>query len=531
MSLTHRVLCKPEGKQLDIPEDRPLLYELADHGILLRSDCGGKGRCKKCQVFIEQDGRTMDVVEACVFRVTEDLIIHIPEASRLSFDIIDKAPLLLPASFRSYPSYFATGEKYGVAIDLGTTTIALYLCDIQSATVLASLAFKNPQSLYGDDVVNRISAITAASGNTAMLQRPVVSLIDQALLRLCKKAKVDASALSDMVVVGNPTMIHILVSENPETIGVSPYQPVFTESRQFPSSDLGLSSYQGTLRTLPLVSGFIGADTVAAILAVDLVNQPIGTLLVDLGTNGELVLLGKNGLYATSCATGPAFEGASLSCGMQAISGAIDHVEIDDSNSTPRCRVIGDTSRVTAVRPTGLCGSGIVSALAACLRAGIVETSGHFRSLDSSPFLKVNQEGQSCYELISSNNSGNGSSISISQKDIRSIQLGKAALRAGIDHLLEVANVTMPEKILVAGAFGSYIEPRDMITLGMLPNIAADRIQIAGNAAGSGAVMALCNPAYFRLTSALASSIKTIDLATNVAFQKIFIERLQFPRN
>lgn len=531
MSLTHRVHVKPEGKQLDISGDRPLLYELADHGILLRSDCGGIGRCKKCQIFIEQDGKTMDLVEACVFRVTEDLNIHIPEASRLLSCIIDKAPLLLPESYRPYPSDITAYEKYGVAIDLGTTTIALYLCNIHSATVLASFAFKNPQSIYGDDVVNRISAITEGGGNTAMLQRPVVNLIDQALLRLCKKAKVDASALIDVVVVGNPTMIHIFLGENPETIGVSPYQPVFTESRQFSLSDLGFSSHQGTIRTLPLVSGFIGADTVAGVLAVDLVHQPIGTLLVDLGTNGELVLLGRNGLYATSCATGPAFEGASLSCGMQAISGAIDHVEIDDSNSAPRCRVIADTLSETAVRPTGLCGSGIVSTLAACLRTGIVQPSGHFRSLDSIPFLKIDQKGQTCYELISSKHSGNGSSISISQKDIRSIQLGKAALRAGIDHLLKVANLKMPEKILVAGAFGSYIEPSDMITLGMLPNIDADRIQIAGNAAGSGTVMALCNPDYFRMTSDLASSIKTIDLATNVEFQKTFIDRLKFPEN
>ena len=479
---------------------------------------------------MEREGGTSDLVDACIFRVTEDLTISIPKASKLSSCIIDKAPLLLPKSYLPFRPDVKDTQKYGIAIDLGTTTIALYLCEIKSAAVLASLALKNPQCVYGDDVMNRITAITGAGGNTAILQKPVVTLIDQGIIKLCKTAHIDPSALIDIVVVGNPTMLHILLGKNPETIGVSPYSPIFREAQQLPSTELGLCFYHGRVRTLPLVSGFIGADTTSAALAVDILNQPTGTLLVDLGTNGELVLRGTNGLYATSCATGPAFEGASLSCGMQAIEGAIDHVAIDNIHNMLCCRVIADKAQEKEIKPIGLCGSGIVSAIAACLRTGIIDPSGRLAKRDDVPFLKVDGEGRLFYELVSKNDSDNNCSISVSQKDIRAVQLGKAALRAGIDHLLKAADLQMPVKILIAGAFGSHIQPSDMITLGMLPNIDTDRIQSVGNAAGSGTVMALCNKEYFQLASELARSIIAIDLASNADFQKRFIDRLKFSR-
>ncbi|EKD36150.1 MAG: hypothetical protein ACD_75C01616G0004 [uncultured bacterium] len=537
MSPAHRVHLKPNGYQFNISGDRPLLFELADQGILLRSDCGGKGKCKKCQVSIERDGNDVDPVEACTFRVTENLTLSIPEASRLSSGIIDKAPLLLPKSYMPLRPSFGEEQSYGVAIDLGTTTIALYLCELQTATVLSSLAIKNPQSIYGDDVMSRISAINGFRGKTALLQKPLVTFIDHTLSQLCEMTNVDVSSLVDLVVAGNPTMIHILAGENPESIGISPYRPVFTEFQELSADKLGFSFYRGRLLTLPLVSGFIGADTVAAILAIDLENQPTGTLLVDLGTNGEIVLLGENRMYATSCATGPAFEGATLSCGMQATFGAIDRVEIDDCNTAPRCRVITDTILIRKTRlrrktrPVGICGSGIVSALAAFIRTGIVDSSGLFNKVNLIPSLKKDAENRIYYELVSGKDSGNGSSISISQKDIRAVQLGKAALRAGIDHLLKVADLRNLEKILVAGAFGSHIDPSDMISLGMLPNISTDRIQTVGNAAGSGTVMALCNSDYFKKASHVALTISNVDLATNAGFQKTFIDRLKFPDN
>lgn len=524
-----RIQIRCDNLQLDIANDRTLLLGLADHGIFLRSDCGGLGRCQKCQVIVHQDGGEDLLTESCLFHVERDLTIDIPDSSRYPSHIMGKAPLLLPKSFILPPPAITQSPSYGLAVDLGTTTIGLYLCRLETAEVLASLAIRNPQAFYGDDVMNRISAIVAADGRTEELQRPVLSLIDQAVHRLCSSAGIEPGELTDLVVAGNPTMIHIFLGENPEPIGMSPYEPVFTEARQTDSGGLGLSSCQCRVRTLPLVSGFIGADTLAAALAVGILEQPFGTLLVDLGTNGELVLVGRAGLYATSCATGPAFEGASLSCGMQAAAGAIDRVEIDDIAARPRCRIIADDSGRGRIKPVGLCGSGIVSALASCLRAGIIEESGAFSRSKEVPSLVKDENGSYRYQLYSAKESGVGRAIALSQKDIRAVQLGKAALRAGIDHLLKAAGLMEPVKILVAGAFGSHIDSCDMIRLGMLPDIGKDRIENVGNAAGGGTVMALCDPGSFQCAVELAASIMTINLAANADFQKVFVDRLKFP--
>lgn len=527
MSRFHTIHLKPDDLRLDIAEGRSLLFGLADHGIFLRSDCGGLGRCRKCRVALEGGGKTGEYVEACTFRVEEELTVRLPAAARLPAVVLDKAPLLLPASFTDSRPAEVGDSRYGVAIDLGTTTIGLYLCRIERREVLASLAVKNPQAIFGDDVMNRISAVAAAGGDTDELQRPVLSLIDQAVFRLCAAAGIDPAELAELTVAGNPTMIHLLLGEDPQSIGVFPYRPRFTEARRINAGDLGLTSCRGTVQTLPLVSGFIGADTLAAALAVDITEQPAGTLLVDLGTNGELLLVGEDAIYATSCATGPAFEGASISCGMQAASGAIDRVAIDEATAPPRCRVITGQNGGGDDRPAGLCGAGIVSAIAACLRVGIIESSGLFNKTVGA--IDRNDQGSLTYQLVAADETRTGSAITLTQKDIRAVQLGKAALRAGIDQLLLAAGLAAPTTILVAGAFGAHIEPRDMIALGMLPDIGQDRIEPIGNAAGAGTVMALCEPASLQLAGRLATAVRTIDLAANPDFQKVFIDCLKFP--
>jgi uncharacterized 2Fe-2S/4Fe-4S cluster protein (DUF4445 family) len=524
-----RIQLNPDDVQLDIAYGRSLLFGLADHGVFLRSDCGGTGRCQKCQVAVEQEDGGTELINSCQLRVDRDLVVDVPDSSRYPSYIIDKAPLFLPESFRRRMQESIAPKGYGLAIDLGTTTIGFYLCRLDNADVLTSLAVRNPQAFYGDDVMNRISAITAAGGRTEDLQRPVLALVDQAIHRLCTAAGIDTPSVSEIVVAGNPTMIHILLGENPESIGVSPYHPAFTESRETRAENLDLSTCRCRLRTLPLVSGFIGADTLAAALAIDIGNQPAGTLLVDLGTNGELVLVGRDGIYATSCATGPAFEGATISCGMQAATGAIDRVTFDDRDATPLCRIIGGEAARAGVKPIGLCGSGVVSLLAAMLRAGVIAESGAFRTDRHNPFIVRDDNGSLYYRLVADHASGTGRAISLSQKDIRAVQLGKAALRAGIDYLLRAAGLEQPTRILVAGAFGLHIDAGDMITLGMLPDIGKERIDHIGNAAGGGTVMALCESASFARTSALASSLATIDLATNADFQKRFVDRLKFP--
>ncbi|MCP4720495.1 MAG: ATP-binding protein, partial [Desulfobacteraceae bacterium] len=270
---------------------------------------------------------------------------------------------------------------------------------------------------------------------------------------------------SQMVTVGNPTMIHIFAGVDPESIGFSPYQPAFYESRKIQSDDLGFTLKNFSIQILPQVSGFIGGDILSAAIAVDLENQPEGTLLVDLGTNGELMLKGKSGFFATSCATGPAFEGASLSCGMQAIPGAINRVKIEDLQNLPEYSLI-NPSNSSRTKPSGVCGTGVISAVAQFLKKDIIAPGGLFNKKDKIGSLQNDNPGKVHYILAPKDDSSDGKAVFINQKDIRSVQLGKSALITGIEFLLKEAGFDRPEKIIIAGAFGTFLDKGDMMTLG-----------------------------------------------------------------
>jgi uncharacterized 2Fe-2S/4Fe-4S cluster protein (DUF4445 family) len=386
---------------------------------------------------------------------------------------------------------------------------------------------KNPQALYGNDVMSRIGWIEQSAEKLARLQQLVVHAIEWGVKELFAYCGVGLDELVRMVVAGNPTMIHILLGVDPFPIGVSPYRPAFFEARQTMASRLGFDLPDVTVHTLNQLSGFIGGDILAATLATELENEPVGTLLIDLGTNGELVLKGHDTFFVTSCATGPVFEGAALSCGLQAIPGAIDRVTIDTAESVPGYRVI-QKDKGGQCPPSGLCGSGVISAVAALIRTGIVDKSG---LLKTSPRSQVQAlvKAERKYLIVPAGSSANGRDIAISQKDIRAVQLGKAALITGIEFLLRAAGLTMPEKILIAGAFGSNLDTGDILTLGMVPSIEPSRIHMTGNSAGAGAIMALCDEKYLEKTHKLVAEVSVIELTANIDFQNTFIQRLSFP--
>ena len=448
----------------------------------------------------------------------------------LSTHIVKKAPATLPESFQNlFDKKNDAAPAYGVAVDLGTTTIALYLCDMTKGSVHSSLSVKNPQALYGNDVMSRTGAIAKDSDNLDRLQKLVVKTIEWGCEKLSGTQEVGLSELSKMVVVGNPVMVHIFFGVDHQPIGVAPYKPAFYDAKCVDGSRLGFEELQLAVHTLPQISGFIGGDILAATIAAELVTQPTGTLVVDIGTNGELVYKGANGLYATSCATGPAFEGASISCGMQAIPGAIEKVFIKNRYSEPEVVVIKEDNSTKTPCPTGLCGSGVISVAAELYRTGLVSASGAFEKDEAiAAFSNKNKNGikyivsKRCEEAVTEE-------VAISQGDIRSIQLGKGALITGIEFLLQQEQSTIPEKIIVAGSFGSYLKKEDMITLGMLPQIELQQIINCGNLAGTGAVMALCDERYQALAKELAAQIQVVDLAASVEFQKVFVKKLGFP--
>jgi len=519
----------PHGRDIAVTRGDKLLTALYENNIFLRTDCGGKGVCGKCKVEIIGEDNSRETVNCCTVHVEQNLTVEIPVSSMVSPEVITKAPVQLPAKFREEFVPSDSGCDFGIAVDLGTTTIAIYLVQVKKAEIIASLSLKNPQAIYGDDVMSRIGGIFDNESNQEHLQSLVVKTIELGMDTLFQKNGRNPDDISEMVVVGNPAMIHLFLGVNPQTLGLAPYRPAFTEARQTPAAQLGFTFKNVTIHTLPQVSGFIGGDLLSAALAADIANSPTGTLLIDIGTNGEIILKADLGLHATSCATGPAFEGATLSCGMQAVSGAIDAIKIASAEISPEYTILSSAKNGKKVLPAGICGSGIISGVAELLRRGIVVKSGAFDRSRPIESLQNNAAGSPSYMLYSPTAGTEEEAVYISQADIRAIQLGKGALFTGIEFLMKKAGITELHQIIIAGAFGSHLDKQDMMTLGLIPVLEPSRIITAGNLAGAGAVMALCDKRYRQSAEQLASEISVLELTTDPAFQQVFIERLQFP--
>jgi uncharacterized 2Fe-2S/4Fe-4S cluster protein (DUF4445 family) len=324
-------------------------------------------------------------------------------------------------------------------------------------------------------------------------------------------------------------MIHLFTGENPSSIGIFPYAPLFVEEKTFKAGSIGFEfNSSADIFMLPLISGFLGSDIIAAALATEMDSAAPGTMLADIGTNGEVMLIGKNGIFATSCATGPAFEGATIRHGMHAVSGAIDAVKIDKVSGGVTCSVIQKYPDTIGL-PSGICGSGVVSAVAELYRVGLVSGDGRINVNSGSPLIRYDETGVLEFELVSSEKSETRKAITVTQKDIRAVQLAKGALLAGMKILCAEAGLTVPKKLLVAGAFGEFINKKDALTIGMLPGLPEENITVIGNGAGAGAVLALFNPALRGKARELARTVKVLDLASMPEFQNVFLNSLQFP--
>jgi uncharacterized 2Fe-2S/4Fe-4S cluster protein (DUF4445 family) len=281
------------------------------------------------------------------------------------------------------------------------------------------------------------------------------------------------------------------------------------------------------IHTLPLMSGYLGADLIGAALAVDIFARPPGTLLVDVGTNGEIILATEAGFAATSCATGPAFEGACIRHGMQATSGAVDAVRFDPKTGRLDYSLIQRDPK-HAQPPSGLCGSGVISTVAELLRTGVITKSGSFNANSGSPCLRNGENDMLEFEIVNSKNSRSKSPIVLTQSDVRAVQLAKGALRTGIELLCRENRMKRPAKILLAGAFGSYIHTADALQIGMFPDIPEKDIEVVGNAAGAGAILALLEDDCFNKAKEIANKTRVFDLAAHSDFQAVFIENLSF---
>lgn len=420
-----------------------------------------------------------------------------------------------------------SGSCFGVAVDIGTTTVVASLVDLTTGEELASASMINPQKGFGLDVLSRIHHLKEHPDALEELAGLVRKGIDELIVELCESTGTDRHFIYEIAVAANATMTHLFLGIDATPLGSSPYAPVFTSDVEVPAKALGLHiAESGRVYCLPSVSSYVGADIVAGLITAELHTSKEKSLLIDIGTNGEIVLGSEEGLFACSCAAGPAFEGMNIRCGMRAADGAIEKVYIDEDVTLT---TIGDRS------PVGLCGSGVIDAVAELVNVGAIARSGRLAP------TKENAEKQWSSKLVSGNGAAsnkfilqeaNGShgEVAITQKDVRQVQLAKGAIRSGVVALAHQLGIDLSgvERVFVAGAFGHHVRMESLARLGMLPKSCLDRVELIGNSSKTGAFLCLLSKAKRAEARELAERVSYVELSCYPDYDRLFTECLAF---
>ena len=429
-------------------------------------------------------------------------------------------------------------KAFGMAVDVGSTTIAAHLCDLSSGDVVASAGVMNPQIRFGEDLMSRVSYVMMNPGGEHEMTAAVREALNTLAAEVAQRAGVQPTDILEATFVGNPIMHHLLLGINPVELGGAPFALATDRAVRLWASEIDLAVHRNArIYVLPCIAGHVGADTAGVILAErpDL-DSPV-TLLVDVGTNAEIVLGNNQRMLACSSPTGPAFEGAQISCGQRAAPGAIERVRIDPATLEPRYKVIGCdlwsddpgfAQAVAGTRVTGVCGSGIIEALAEMYLAGIIRHEGTIDGNLAARTPRVQADGRTfCYELAPA--TAEKPALRILQNDVRAIQLGKAALYAGVRLLMERMGVDKVDRIRLAGAFGSHIDVKYAMVLGMIPDCVLSNVSSAGNAAGTGARIALLDKGARKVIEDLVRRVEKIETAVEPRFQQFFVEAMAIP--
>jgi uncharacterized 2Fe-2S/4Fe-4S cluster protein (DUF4445 family) len=458
-------------------------------------------------------------------------------------------------------------KSYGAAVDIGSTTIALYLCDLETGEILAAESEMNPQIVYGEDVMSRIQYAISEPDGLEKQHKAVIRTLNQLLQQAVKtsnrshreqgdsptkrslvkrdestseeiasQARTSSPQGNDMstedileiVFVGNTTMHHLLLNLPPDHLGRSPFVPTIHKSVDVKARELGLGiNPSANVHILPTIASFIGADTSGVLIAEEPHKQDENWLIIDVGTNAELVLGNRHGLVCTSTPTGPALEGAHIEYGMRAAPGAIERVEIDEATLEPRYRIIGE-QEWNIGKAKGICGSAIIDAVAEMFRAGIIDPRGRFRRGLNTTRVRDGENGPE-YVIALAGETSIGRDIPISLKDIRQIQLAKGALYVAARTLLKSAGLERPDKLILAGGFGSYIDKTKAMIIGLIPDLALEDVYAVGNAAGDGARIALLNVEKRREAGEVARTVRRYELPADPEFQNQFMLAMNFP--
>ncbi|MGB4582478.1 MAG: ASKHA domain-containing protein [Coriobacteriia bacterium] len=524
---------EPAGRTVKVPVGSTLLEAARAAGLAIDAPCGGTGTCGSCRVsaagalapptrnereLLGGAGLAAGKRLACRARVGGDATVTIEGPSREVRVVTSSEQETLQIEDPAERGIISVGTVVGAAVDIGTTTVAVQLLDLRTGEVLATVGDLNAQRVFGADVLSRVAF--AAGDRGAELQRLIVSQLDELLGQALRVAGLSSDRLVEAAIVGNTAMTGLLLGADVSPLGEAPYAGAPTAEASLRGGELGIASAPALrVVVLPGASAFIGSDIIAGVLATRLAERVAPTLMIDLGTNGELVLAAGGQLLAASTAAGPALEGASVECGMRAEPGAIERVDL-----------IGDRLALSVIgerAPSGICGSGLLDLVAALLDAGVIDNSGRFVDRVGSPFRDrfTSRDGVRTFVLDAP------AGVVLTQKDVRQVQLAIGAVRTGIDLLLEGAGIG-PSAIVnavVAGGFGYHVRPESLVRLGLVPAVWHDRVTFGGNTALAGARAALVNSAVRAEARDIAGVVRTLDLAAHPEFQQRFLVALSFP--
>ena len=499
-----------------------LLDVLRSAGAEVYSPCGGNGRCGKCLVTIRGKGIRL----ACHYLLEHDIELALPkhEAALIveSEQMLQKTITLdcgiekickngiVTVSYKGrslWPSIKSSPETdklYGIAVDIGTTTVVVFLQDLTSGKTVGVESFINPQAAYGHDVISRIHHTMEHTGGLAGLRAMLAAGINEAIDALCRRTGISNRNIFKTTVAGNPTMLHFFLGKNPSSIACAPYKPLFTEAQQTTGNECGLCmNPAGVVQVLPSISGFVGADVVAGIATTPFVDTDGFSLYIDIGTNGEMAVGNREKMFCCSTAAGPAFEGATLHCGAGGVEGAIC------SFADGRYTTIGGCA------PVGICGSGIVDIVAFLLENEIIDHNGYM---------------DEAYRIEQKERTATGEDIVLTPRDVREVQLAKAAIRAGVTILAKSAGISLDavETVYLAGAFGNFMNIANSTAIGLIPKQLADKVVCVGNAAGYGARLALCSVDFEESLGRIAAKAHYIELSGRNDFNEEFVKEIEF---
>ncbi|MBY6114469.1 DUF4445 domain-containing protein [Mameliella alba] len=445
----------------------------------------------------------------------------------------------VPRLVAAWPGLHEAGI-YGLAIDLGSTTVAAHLTNLDTGEVVASSGIMNPQIRFGEDLMSRVSYSMMNPGGDAEMTRAVREAIDTLAKEIAAEAGIDPALILETVFVCNPVMHHLLLGIDPVELGQAPFALATSNAVTLTARDLQLTTLPqaAQIYVLPCIAGHVGADAAAVALSEEPGKSKDLALIVDVGTNAEILLGDTSRVLACSSPTGPAFEGAQISSGQRAAPGAIEAIRIDPDTKEPRFRVIGCDkwsdedgfwTETAATGITGICGSGIIEAVAEMRIAGLLDPSGLIGGPDKTGTDRCQPEGRTFSYLVHDGTAEGGPRITVTQGDIRAIQLAKSALYAGARLLLDTRSVDKVDRVVLAGAFGAHISPLHAMVLGMIPDVPLEKVTSAGNAAGTGARIALCNLGARREIERVVREITKVETAIEPKFQEHFVNANAIP--